>query len=116
MREILFRGKRVDNGEFVYGYIVEWGIDIGTEIFDNGKIHRVEKETVGQFTGLTDKNGVKIFEGDVISFKWNGETREEVIEFRQFSFTVGLDLNFTLNKVYEEDLGDIEVIGNIHTV
>ena len=128
MREILFRGKRIDNGEWVEGYLIHDKHDglyrivikleysTGTYIV-TGFAPRVNVETIGQYTGLTDKNGKKIFEGDIV--KWNDKIGH--IVFGMGCFCVKYLMPHCLNRsspaidiVFHEYPNEIEIIGNIH--
>ena len=116
MREILFRGKRTDNGEWVQGDLVHSQYKIGdTCVGQYGNtvgIHQVDHETVGQYTCLTDKNGKKIFEGDIV---WD-EYQEAYAEIRYDEdtamFLILFDSWCTDFDHYASI--DIEVVGNIH--
>ena len=87
MREILFRGKRCDNGEWVFGNFVRGCIEDFAYIveFGNKELCRnyveVIPETVGQFIGLTDKNGKKIFEGDIVHCVSKFDSADMVVIF-----------------------------------
>lgn len=82
MREILFRGKRMDNGEWVKGFpYITHGGEHQIRYYDSESniencSHTVIPDTLGRLTGLTDRNGVKIFEGDII--RWRDSTELSV--------------------------------------
>lgn len=132
MREILFRGKRIDNGEWVYGYYICKqdpllpGIDTNViVIFDENSMsvwNKVDPSTIGQYTGLNDKNGTKIFEGDILRVSKYRETYLSKIVFNEKTAGFEFWWRFTCGAYGEQATGmynmaqfeDVEVIGNIH--
>lgn len=121
--EILFRGKRLDNGKWVYGYYCkernqENGDDEHVIIeYPDGLRHPVCSETVGLCLGTDDKNGKKIFADDVVSvyiapkFSLRFKQFFGVVEWREgIVWVVVGDDRFSIS----EFLGDVEVVGNIH--
>lgn len=128
MREILFRGKREDNGEWVEGfyacvldshYIITGRFDSLTNGIINSEAYKVDPETVGQFTGLTDKNGRKIFEGDILDFFSDDNLREPdehsyyAVRWHGTGLVV-MDRHSCTDSLDEFFCERCEVIGNIH--
>ena len=122
-RQIEFRGKRIDNGEWVYGYYIENKCDnhfiYEVELKGNlvWNIYEVAPSTIGQFTGLVDKNGKRIYEGDFIKGKeWERGISHRhigIVEYIGSSFrSVGINKYLGFHGSVD---GSYEVIGNIHT-
>ena len=149
MREILFRGKRTDNGEWVYGDLIRHyenqrrfiareqmaytTRDCGIERIISENYNEVIPETVGQYTGLKDKNGAKIFEGDILKghkthFDLFGVATVKIGEYIDSKLRdidlgenkditlcgVFITLNFGDLSISSEETQMYEVIGNIH--
>ena len=119
MREILFRGKRKYNGEWVEGFYYKdlWSDNAHYIIYD-GTDYEVIPETVGQYTGKTDKNGKNIFEGDIVYCKSRLDNANMVVIFECGQFRMVLSENYrsyqTNSGFYDINCFDKEVIGNIH--
>lgn len=135
MREIKFRGKRLDNGKWTYGYLTEkyarvdskrrYAIDccwsFGNDEWESLDVHEVIPETVGQYTGVKDIEGAKIYEGDILQSQIGDKHIWQVI-FYDGCFEIVRGEIRKRDKVHEKEICCFEnirwyvltKIGNIH--
>ena len=127
MREIIFRGKRVDNGKWAYGQLAE--VETAGDRYEHGRLPVefefaivrtdlciretiiIGENTICQYTGSTDKNGTKIFEGDIC--KVNDLIYKVVFNYGQWNFKIISDKYYCCPCFYSNCGEYCEVIGNI---
>ena len=125
-REILFRGKSIDTGEWLYGHLFNYGLTAPTNVpcisvcvptswEEAYSLYAVHTETIGQYTGLKDKDGNKIFEGDIVLI---GEKLKAKVIYYDGAFR--MQSEFSPTPIDTTEMGymmrefSVRVIGNIH--
>ena len=128
MREILFRGKRLDNMAWIEGSLIQHDLSM---ICGDDEQRRVDPETVGQYTGLKDENGKRIFEGDIVKMHYffenyspgtlgsfeDEEVLDVVIRIDMYGVafeTLDHEMSGYLCDYLQDPEAELEVIGNIY--
>lgn len=128
MNEILFRGKRLDTGEWAYGFAVIYEqyayILVPTSYEANGvgiDSFPVDPESIGRYSGIIDKNGRKVFEGDI--YAWVDKYGDYCAclicfgEFFEYDYINGFYVKSLLGDIFSfagSEFSEIEISGNIH--
>ena len=123
-REILFRGKRKDNGEWIYGSLVKYyykSFIVPDNVDYTYMLHtmfqearEVDPKTVGQYTGLNDVSGRKIFEGDILSVLYASIENGSFFEHMDVYYELDYAQYYVGYRELYEVSNNSEVIGNIH--
>lgn len=125
MREILFRGKRADNGEWVEGFYLREAGNFIKELPSviSTPTHLIIPDTIGQYTGSTDRNGKKIFEGDIVKEYFENENSEYDYSLSDTGYVFWYQQTsryLRTSKMFPDDCPamterrEYEVVGNTH--